>query len=129
MAVNLNDLLPDARFVNLGKGEVEVMSLDVTHIGVLLEKYGLELEGLFAQDSKPDFTALAKSMPAVINDIVAMGIRAEDQFEAITRIPLSAKVEVLSAIWELSVTDPKKLMATLKNLAEGAKALRVQAGA
>lgn len=127
--VNLADLLPEQRFVNVGRGQAEVFPLDITNVGVLLEKHGMALEGLFKEGSQPDFTALVKSMPVVINDVILMSLHAEGQDDLVQRIPLSAKVEILSTVWELSVTDPKKLVAKLKELAEGAKSLRAEIGA
>lgn len=129
--VSLSDLLPEAKFVSIGRGQVEVMSLDITHVGTLLGKYGSVLDGLFSAGGTPDFLAMVKdpTMPEVINDIIAMAIREVDQPEQVARIPLASKVEIMATVWELSVPDPKKLLAKLKELAEGATALRVEVGA
>lgn len=123
MIVNLADLLPDTRKVLIGKGEVEVFGLDLAQIAVLLTKYGSQLEVLFSTDKSltseesPDFEKLAGSIPYALEEVVSMGIRAEGQDALVSRIPFSAKVEILQAVWELSVHDPKKLIEALTAMA------------
>lgn len=132
MAVDLSDLLPAPKYVSLGRGEAEVFGLDLDQVSALLSKYGTSLEPLFSQGAKPDLMAIAQAMPEVVNDVVAFGLRIHDAPNCATtlpRIPLSSKVEVLKAVWELSVLDPKKLEAGLRGLAETAKNLRVGVGA
>lgn len=129
--VSLSDLLPEAKFVTIGRGQVEVFSLDIIHVGILLSRYGNVLDGLFSAGATPDFMAMVQdpAMPKVINDIIAMALHEVDQPDLVARIPLASKVEILAAVWELSVPDPKKLLAKLKELADGATALRVEIGA
>lgn len=127
----LRDLLPEVKKVNIGRGEVEVVGLDIPHVSVLLTKYGPSLEPLFAdtKGDKPDFSILMGTLPEMMQDIIAMGIGAEDQMDDVRRIPLSAKIEILQGIWALSVSDSKKLLAELKEAAEKARALRQEIGA
>lgn len=128
MSVNLANLLPEVRRVNIGRGEVEVYSLDLSQVGVLLSRYGTQLEALFpsketlgAGESHPDFSELVAAMPSMIEDIIVMGLHAEGQEDLAIRIPLSAKIEILTVIWELSVHDPKKLVAKLTAIADNLK--------
>lgn len=125
----LRDLLPEVQKVNIGRGEVEVFGLDIPHVSTLLTKYGKTLEPLFKDAEKPDFSVLLGTLPEMMQDIIAMGLHAEEEIEDVRRIPLSAKIEILQIIWDLSVSDPKKLLAKLKDAAEKARALRSEVGA
>lgn len=133
MAVELSDLLPERRFVSLGRGEAEVFPITLSQISVLLDTHGVKLEAIFGSNTSADavkesFSSALKSAPQIADDLVAMALRVENA-ELVTRIPLDAKLDVLMATWSLSVADPKKLAAKLKDLAEKAKALRVEVGA
>lgn len=126
MSVNLQDLLPDVRKVNVGKGEVEVFSLNVEQFARLLGKYGKTLE-LFFVEGKPDMAMIQTIAPDMVKDIMVMAIQAEGQEEAVKRIPLAAQIEILLTAWELSVPDVKKLTAKLQGLVESVKGLSLPA--
>lgn len=123
VSVNLNDLLPEVEEISIGRGKVKVYGIDVTQAGVLIAKYRSGVEIMFS-GAEPNFNALASQLPEMVTEIIAMGIRAENQIEEVERIPLSAQLEILSAIWKASVLDPKKLLAKLKEVADEVKGLR-----
>lgn len=125
--MRLEDLIPAPITVNVGRGSVEVRGLTLTHIGVLLSKYGQELAPVFSEDSDPDFSVLLSVAPALCSDLIAMAIGAEDQLAYVELIPLSAKLDILMGTWKLSVLDPKGLAGKLRELARDLQKANQQA--
>lgn len=117
MGINIADLLPESRKVNIGRGEVEVNGISLGDLVPLVNRHGAAL-GPFLdtkQGENPDFTSLIYSAPEVVADLISIGIGAEDK-SLVKRIPLASQVEILLAMWELSVPDPKALTAKLSKL-------------
>lgn len=124
MGVDLTDLLPAVKEVDIGRGRVVVNSLDLTHIGILLDLYGEDLKVAFKDDKNPDFTELLKKAPEAATAIISMAIGAEDQVDNVKKIPLSAKIQILVAVWELTVLDPKKFIEEVKDLADRIRSVK-----
>lgn len=130
MAVNLADLLPAVTTVTIGGAQVEVFGLDLEDLGIIIAKYEEPLKELFDGIEKPgkeiNFAAIATQWPALVLDVITAGIKAQGQEEQAKRIPLSAKLEILQKVWGLTVDDPKKLTAILKDFGATASSLRKQ---
>lgn len=126
--VVLKDLLPDPRMVSLGKGQAQVYGIDLSQLGVLLSKYSDQLS-LFLTETKPDMAEVIKLVPELAMQLIAMGLRAEDQMDDVKRIPLAQQIEILMDIWDLSVPDVGKLKARLSEFSGVLRSLAAKANA
>ena len=126
MSIDLSALLPVPRTINLGRGDVEIRGLNITHVGRLLEENSDELMKFLA-GGEPDIAALVTVLPHVAVKLIAMGLDCEGQEEVIKKIPLATQIDILIDIWELSVPDAKKLKARLGGLSDALKNLAAKA--
>lgn len=123
MSVNIEDLVPLTKPVNLGRGEVEVRGLGLGELVPFLIKHGDVLEPFMDSDLTPDFTGMIAKAPKIVGELIAMGIGADDP-DVIHKIPLAAQVEILMTMWKISVPDPKEFAAKLSELLGTVKQLR-----
>jgi hypothetical protein len=70
---------------------------------------------------------LIKLVPELAMQLIAMGLRAEDQLDDVKRIPLAQQIEILMDIWDLSVPDVGKLKARLSEFSVVLRSLAVKA--
>lgn len=112
--INLEDLLPEVRRVNVGRGEVDVYGIGLADLAPIVLAHGEVLKQFFTAET-PDFMGLATVAPDVVLQLIAKGIRIDD-IEQVRRIPLTAQIDILINIWEVSVPDPKALTAKLQEL-------------
>lgn len=127
MSIDLRQLLPEPRMINLGRGTAPVYGLNIAQLSSLLVTHSEHIQR-FLSDSKPDIEGMVAVIPELSVKLIAMGLRCEGQEDMIEVMPLAVQVEVLMDIWELSVPDAKKLKARLAGLSEGIKSLAVDKG-
>lgn len=112
MSVVIADLLPQPVSVELGRGTVEARGLSLNEIVPLIEKYKDDLAPFFSDD-KPNAEYMLSKAPRMAADIIALGINAVGQEDDIMKMPAAAQINCLTAIWNLSVPDVKKLRESL----------------
>lgn len=128
MPINLSDVVPAPMVIGVGRGDVSVKGLTIENCAALLAKYSAELKSISAGEEgrEATVTALVQRFPTIAREIIAMSIDAVGQDDAVSRIPVSAQLEILIAVWDLTVTDPKKLMEKLAGLADAIRGLKIQ---
>lgn len=125
MGARVQDLLPDARTVDLGKGPVEVNGIQLCDLLPLLAQNEEMLRDVFEKKNKPDFKKLVAAAPEFTMSLMKLGLGIEDEI-LIRRIPLVKQIEVLLIIWEVAIPDPKAFAAKLLELLEMAQQLKVE---
>jgi hypothetical protein len=115
MAIIVSDLFPQSRIITVNNKPVEVNALTLEQVVQLLAIYKQELILMFADsvDGNLNLITLVATAPAMVADLIAYGIGAEDQKKDIAKLPAFIQVEILAAVWEVSIPDPKKLMSLL----------------
>ena len=116
MGVSLRDLLPPKRMVNVGGGELGVDGINLEQMVYLFGKYKDQLQGFFAASS-PDFAGIAQASPTFVTEVICMASDSVGQEEDAAKFTISVQIELLLAIWELSVPDLKKLVESLSTVA------------
>ena len=113
MAVVVKDLLPLPIEVPIGNKKIKVRGVDLTQTIVLLKDYSEPLQVFFGSPNL-DFTLLVAQAPDMVARVIAMGIDAEGQEADCKKLPLQSQVDILMAVWEQSVPNVKKLLASLQ---------------
>lgn len=124
MGVKVSDLFPVIKTVEINGVPVEAHPLSLVQIVQLLTIYRHDLIMMFADSAEGtlNMVTLVATVPNMAADIIAFGIKAEDQYEDIKQLPGFTQVEILAAVWEASVPDPKKLMSLLSGAMAGLQA-------
>jgi hypothetical protein len=114
MAVIIKDLLPPPRVVDIGGGKsISTHGIDLTQTIALLNKHKEPLSVFFGATNL-DFTLLVAQAPDMVAEIIGMGVDAVGQEEDIKKFPVQAQVDILMEVWEQSVPNVKKLLASLE---------------
>jgi hypothetical protein len=125
--VMLSDLFPLRNTVSLieGKPGIEIRPLKLPEIVSLLMKHKEGVLALYneSQSDEPNYEPALLAMPGLITDVICLGADMEDQRADVDVLPPGPQMQLLAAIWELSVPDPKKLIESLSKLTVQAKRL------
>lgn len=105
---SIEDLIPLPTRVPVGAKHIEVRGLTLEEIVALLRKYKDEVLS-FLNSGDGEFDKLTLNAPALVAEVIAYAADTPDQVDAAKRLPFAAQVEIITAIWELSVPDLKKL--------------------
>ena len=125
MAVVIKDLLPKPIVVDIGNGKLSLRGINAEETIKLLHEYKEPLSVFFGKTNL-DFTMLVATAPKMVAEIIAMGGDAVGQEDDIKMMPLQAQVECLMAVWEQSVPNIKKLLASLAKASESLKVAQAQ---
>jgi hypothetical protein len=120
MGINLADLMPSARKISTGSGELEVRGLPLSKISELSKQYGPRLTQ-FMQGETMDFALLVEEAPDLVASIICAGTGTAGQEEVAKQFPVWIQIEAVTAIWEESVPDLKKLVGLLSGVANKLK--------
>jgi hypothetical protein len=115
----LSDLIPVESQVELAPGKfLPVRPLSLVEITELLLRYKESLVDLYneAQKLEPAYPVVLAAMPEMVADIICMGADIPEQRETVVRLPPGTQLQLIAAIWELSVPDAKKLVESLSKL-------------
>jgi hypothetical protein len=132
--VLITDLFPVKQEVIVmpGKPGIDVRPLQLSEIVKLLSRHGDALVALYNESQKqadlqgnggPNYEPVLLAAEPLVAEIIVMGADMEDQSEAVSMMPAGPKLQLLAAIWQLSVPDPKKLIESLSKLMVQAKRL------
>lgn len=124
--VKISDLIPKPREVEVSTGNFLVVNpLTLEQIVNLFWIYQEAFLSVYAagQQEKPDYTTLLMTAPRMVADIIAKATGAEGQEEDLLRLPGTVQLTALTAIWEISVPDPKKLLESLSGVMESLRRL------
>lgn len=120
-AVVIKDLLPQPRQIALGGDKtVSVRGITLQETIVLLDAYKGPLMAFFGAKDL-DFGALAISAPEMVAKVIGMGLDAQGQEDDIRKMPLQMQVDILTEVWEQSVPNVRKLLASLGRASESLK--------
>jgi hypothetical protein len=120
--VILSELFPLRKDVPLVEDNpdsvVSVRPLKLPEIVALLTAHKDGLLALYNESQKPSpaYAAIAMAVPDLITDVICIGAAMEDQREDVGLLPPGTQLQLLAAVWELSVPDPKKLIESLSKL-------------
>ena len=117
--VKISDLLPMGEQIEIQPDKaIEVFPLNLSQIAKLFFTYNDAFLSLYAEGDKqaPNYTTLLVAAPEMIAEIIAYGARQEDSVQLIAQLPGTVQLIAISAIWKLSVPDPKKLKEALISL-------------
>lgn len=116
--VRIRDILPQPHKVTVGDGQtIDTRGISLKQTIALLERYKAPLTAFFASPNL-DFGLLAVSTPEMVVEIIALGTGTEGQEDDIRLMPLVDQVSVLTEVWEQSVPNIRKLLASLAKAAE-----------
>jgi len=110
MAVKLAEYLPVPREV-LIEGSTKTLSvrgLTLQEIVKLIAKYKDDIAVFLDPDNK-SIDKLVVSAPPMVADIICMATDTVGQEDDAMKFPFAVQANALTAIWELSVPDLKKL--------------------
>ena len=114
MAVIIKDLLPAPVFIEVQKDKgFDVRGLRMDETIDLLTRYQKPLAAFFGS-SNLDFELLLADAPKLCAEVIAFCADAKGQEDDIMLLPPQSQIEALMAIWELSVPNVKKLLASLQ---------------
>jgi hypothetical protein len=124
----LTDLFPLRAEVELvqEKPKIPIRPLPLETIVLLLANYKDGMLALYNESQKdnPQYEALLVALPELVADVICAGADdLKDQRESVMLLPPGPKLQLLAAIWELSVPDPKKLIESLSRLMAQARRL------
>ena len=122
-AVIVKDLLPPPIEVPIGKKKILCHGIDLEQTIKLMDKHKEPLSVFFGKRDL-DFTLLVAQAPTMVAEIIGMGIGAEGQEADIKKLPVQTQIDVLQAVWEQSVPNIKKLLASLAKASESLAAAR-----
>lgn len=110
MAVKLEDYLPVPRSVLITGSDKVLMvrGLTLQEIVKLIAKYKDDI-AVFLDPNNTRIDQLVISAPPMAAEIICLAADAEGQEEQAKKFPFAVQVNALTAIWELSVPDLKKL--------------------
>ena len=122
--VVIKDFLPQPRHVTVSNGKkLLVRGIDLTQTIALLKSYSDPLQAFFGS-KELDFVLLVAQAPDMVAAIIAMGVDAEGQEDDIKRMPVGDQVEIVTEVWEQSVPNVKKLLASLQKASASLAAAR-----
>lgn len=127
--ISIADLLPKPREVEISEGVVlEVHGVTLEQMVQLLWAYREAFLGMYAagQTTKINYASLVVAAPDLVASVIAMGTSTEGQEADIKRLPPTSQIVAVTQIWEISVPDPKKLIASLLTVMEGLKKVSTQ---
>lgn len=125
MSTKVQDLLPDVRTIDLGKGLAEVNGIQLCDLLPLLAQNEELLRNIFEKKDTPDFTQLVSAAPEFTMKLMKLGLGVDDE-KLIRRIPLVKQIELLMIIWEVAIPDSKTFAAKLLELLEMGRELTLQ---
>jgi hypothetical protein len=115
----LSDLIPVETQVELAPGKfLPVRPLSLVEITTLLLQYRESLVDLYneAQKLEPSYPVVLAAVPEMVADIICMGADIIEQRDTVVKLPPGTQLQLIAAIWELSVPDAKKLVESLSKL-------------
>lgn len=116
MAINLADILPPARSIKTGSGDLKIRGLSLAKISALTTQYG-NVVASFMQGTDIDFAKMVVEAPDLVASIICAGTDADGQEDVAKQFPVWLQIEAVTAIWEESVPDLKKLAGLLSGVA------------
>jgi hypothetical protein len=69
-----------------------------------------------ATKSEPNYPSVLAAVPSLVADVICMGTGTEGQEKDASSMPPGTQLQLIAAIWELSVPDAKKLIESLSKL-------------
>lgn len=122
----LSDLIAVTTNVEIAPGkELPIRALTLNEIAQLVISYREAAINLFneAKSEVPNYPLVLAALPLLVADIIAYGADLEDQKDTILKLAPGTQIQLLEAIWSISVPDAKKLLESLSKLMEQVKRL------
>lgn len=115
--ISLLDVMPVPRKVSTGNGDLVVKGLDLQSIAILISEHGTLLGELLSNESV-DFSKIVVTAPDLVATIICMATNTEGEEAIAKSFPVWLQIEALTAIWEETVPDLKKLTSLLSEAAK-----------
>jgi len=114
--MSLSALTIASKDIPVGDVSIKVHALTIKDLSALVQSHGEVIGNLFQGEF--DIITLLQEAPEVAATITALATKeVGDNLEEIAlAMPMGAQIMALEAIWEMTVTDPKELMAVIKRL-------------
>jgi hypothetical protein len=121
MPVVIKDLIPAKRELPFGTGVLSVRGLRLDEVVELLSEHRDTIAPFFTGE-QVEFGALLAASPKIVAKVIAMASDTVGQEEDIQNIPPPDQIDVLLAIWEISVPNVSKLAEAVLRLTRDMKA-------
>lgn len=125
MAIKIADLLPSPRKVPTGNGDLEVRGLSLEQTSNLLTEYSTELMQFFGGENV-DFKGLVIASPGIVAEVICLASDAVGQEDDARRFPVHVQIAAMTAIWEETIPDIKKLSELLSTALAKVKAEKAE---
>lgn len=104
----LSDLLPVPELINLGRGTLAVRGLSLQELIALASRHKQDYAAFFNGEDI-DMATLAVHAPQLIAEAIGLATDKKYTVDELSNLPVGVQVEMVSAIWKLTVPDLKKL--------------------
>jgi precorrin-6B methylase 2 len=115
MSVKIADLLPLPVGIKVGSGELKIRGITLKEMLGLLARHK-DVIVTFVGGGEQDLEKLLVTAPDMVAEVIAMAADAQGQEADVARLPAAAQLDALTAVWELSVPDLKKLKESLSRV-------------